>query len=237
MGGNNTNVPATVILRARASATEGNIIKYRYYFGDGKQEETTNVEIQHKYESSGSFLARVDAQDNRGNWRSSYSCEAYVYVNASPVESQKSDCSNLFINSGNNAQPPTTVSFTLSGYDNKGGIQSYKLDLGNGIVKETTGNTFEQRYDKAGTYTVTGWVKDSQGNWKGGGGSCKQYVYVNTKPLTDQPKTGTPAEFTFAALGSGALGVALLKLRNRFFKQRKDGVAKATEKRKTRKRA
>jgi len=205
-----------VTLRARASATEGSITRYRYYFGDGKQEETTNVEIQHRYESSGSFLARVDAQDNKGNWRSSSSCEAYVYINSSPVESQRSDCSNLFVNSGNNAQPPTTVSFTLSGYDNKGGIQSYKVDFGNSIVKETTGNTFEQRYDRAGTYTVTGWVKDSQGNWKGGDGSCKQYVYVNTKPLTNQPRTGTPTTLTTIAIGAGILGLILLQLKKRF---------------------
>lgn len=236
VGGNNSNVPANVTLRARASTTEGGITRYRYYFGDGKQEETTNVEIQHRYESSGSFLARVDAQDSRGNWRSSSSCEAYVYVNSSPVESHRSGCSNLFINNGNNAQPPTTVSFTLSGYDNKGGIQNYKMDFGNGIVKETTGNTFEQRYDRSGTYTVTGWVKDSQGNWKGGDGSCKQYVYVNTKPLTNQPKTGTPAGFTATALGAGVVGLVLLKLKKRFAKT--SPVAKTLSRvKRTRKRA
>ncbi|MBI5151493.1 MAG: PKD domain-containing protein [Candidatus Pacebacteria bacterium] len=216
VGGNNSNVPSTVTLRARASDNKGSIQRYRYYFGDGKQEEITSVEIQHKYETSGSFLARVDAQDSRGNWKSSSSCEAWVYVNSSPVESFKSDCSNLFVNGGNNNQPPTTVQFTLTGYDNKGGINKYKLDFGNGIVKETDGNTFEQRYDIAGTYVARGYIRDNKGTWKGGTGSCSQTVYVNTKPLTQQPKTGTPTLLTLGAIGSGFMGVLLLTLKKRF---------------------
>ena len=105
------------------------------------------------------------------------------------------------------------MNFTLTGFDNKGGIQQYRLDYGNGITKDQDGNTFQQTYTSSGTFTARGYIKDSEGNWQGGSGSCQQIVYVNTKPLQSQPKTGASTELTLAALGSGTLGIIFLKLK------------------------
>lgn len=210
VSGNHSFVPATVTLRARGSDSAGSIQRYRFYFGDGKTEEATNAEIQHRYESSGSFTARADVLDSRGNWKSSSACETGVNVTSLPLESQKSDCSDLFITGGNYSQPPTTGKFLVTGYDNKGSLRKYKVDFGNGVVKESDSNAFEQVYDRTGTYTVSGFIKDTQNNWKGGSGSCQKALYVSTQPLTSQPATGTPTALTVIAILGGASGFAFM---------------------------
>jgi hypothetical protein len=206
--GNNANVPAKVVLRARGSDNKGGIQQYRFYFGDGNRTETGDNEITHTYDSSGSYLARVDIKDSQGNWKSNSMCETTVHVTSSPVESHRSGCSDLFIVSGQSQQPPAKVNFQLTGYDNKGGIQRYQLDFGNGITKDSDGRTFEQIYDKAGTYTVIGSIKDSEGNWQKSD-SCKTTLYVNTAPITKQPSTGTPTLWSVIGMMSGSSGALL----------------------------
>jgi hypothetical protein len=213
--GNSGLVPAKVTLRARASDDLGNIQRYKFYFGDGTTQETDQPEIQHTYESSGSFIARADVKDSQGNWKTSSRCEARVSVRPSRVESHRAGCSDLYITTKNGVQAPATIGFRVTGYDNKGNLQQYKLDFGNGITKESNGETFEQLYDKAGTYTVKAYVKDSQGNWRGGEGSCKRNVYISTKPLTSQPKTGTPTTITLLAITSGVAAVGFYMAQRR----------------------
>jgi hypothetical protein len=149
VSGNNSLVPATVVLRARGSDNKGSIQRYRYYFGDGQQSETDQAEITHQYNVSGSLVARVDVKDSKGNWKTSSNCETTVTVQSAPVESFKSDCSNIYISADNSSRAPSTVKYEVSGYDNKGNIQAYRLDFGNGIVKEGNGRTFEQKYMQA----------------------------------------------------------------------------------------
>lgn len=215
--GNNWFVPATVTLRARATDPRGNIQAYRFFFGDGAQNETTNPEVSHKYEVSGWFTARVDIKDSQGIWKTSDKCQTTVHVTALPIESHKSACSNIFIRDGNNMQAPTTGKFTVTGYDNKGSIQGYKVDFGNGIVKEENSGLFEQAYDKAGTYTVKGYIKDSKGEWKGGTETCEVKFYAETKPLVSQPKTGTPTGLTVVSLLAGLVGGGLTILQRKYF--------------------
>lgn len=218
VGGNNQTVPAKVTLRARASDNKGSIQRYKYYFGDGKQEETDQPEIQHTYETSGSFVARVDVKDSQGNWRTNSSCETRVTVKSSSVESHKAACSDLFVTAGNNAQAPSTVSFKVTGYDNKGNLKRYKLDFGNGITKESDGQTFEQRYETAGTYTVKAYVLDSSDQWRGGDNTCQKTIYINTKPLTKQPDTGMPTVVSVIGASSGLAGIGLQMAKKRWIR-------------------
>lgn len=209
-GGNNSLVPAKVTFRASGSDNKGSIQRYKFYFGDGKQEETDNPEIQHSYDSSGSFLARVDVKDSQSNWKTSSSCETSVYVKASNIESHRSDCSDVFITANNGGAAPSTVKFEVTGYDNKGSIQQYRLDYGSGSNQDSSSNQFEKRYDTAGTFTIRAYIKDSEGNWQGGDGGCQRTLYISTKPLTTQPSTGTPTLLTILGLGSGLTGFSLL---------------------------
>lgn len=217
VGGNNSQVPAKVTLRARGSDNKGNIQAYRFYFGDGTRVETTDPEVTHEYTVSGTFLARVDVKDSVGNYKSSNACEASVYVKSSSVESHKYGCSDLFITADNGAKAPSLVHFTVSGYDNKGDIKGYKLDFGNGVVKESDGRTFEQQYTQAGTYQVRGYIKNNNDQWIGGTDSCSRSLTIgSTKPLYRQPSTGTPTVIPLFGLGSGAAGVVIELARRKF---------------------
>lgn len=208
--GNDANVPAKVKLKAFGSDNKGAIQAYRFYFGDGTRLETTNQEVTHEYTSSGKFTARVDIKDSLGNYVGSDACEAEVRVKSSSVESHKYGCSDLFISADNGAKAPSLVKFTITGYDNKGNLQGYKLDFGNGVVKESDGRTFEQRYDRSSTYPIKAYVKNSSGEWIGGNDSCQRSIVIGSStPLQHQPSTGTPTALPLFGLGSGVAGVML----------------------------
>ncbi len=211
VSGNNALVPATVVLRARAT----NATRYRFYFGDGKQEESTSNEITHRYENSGTFTARVDIKDPQDNWRTSSSCEATLTVKSLPIESQKSDCSDLFILEGDNKEAPSTVKASVTGYDNKGNIKKYQVNFGNGIIQESESSTFSYTYANPGTYTISGYIRDSRDNWKGGAGSCQKTISIKTKAIVSQPKTGPSTIFTVIGLGAGLAALCLNLLRRR----------------------
>jgi hypothetical protein len=215
VGGNNSLVPAKVTLRAAASDSRGPIRAYRFYFGDGTSQDSNAVEVQHTYETSGNFIARVDVKDSQGNWKTSNSCETNVTVKSLPVESHKADCSDLFITADNGAKAPSLVKFDINGFDNKGSIQGYKLDTDDNYVGESDQDKFEHRYERPGTYTIRAYIKDSKGNWQGGDGSCRKTLYINTKPLTNQPSTGTETWFTLIGLGGTVTGSSWFALRKK----------------------
>lgn len=203
VSGNNSSVPATVKMKVKISPNSATLNKYRFYFGDGNIEESDTNEIEHRYEVSGTFSVKVEIKDKNGNWKSSSNCEKTVSIKSSTLESHKSECSNLYIVEGNNMQAPVTVKTVITGYDNKGVIQGYKVDFDN-AVSEQLGNTFEHKFETAGTYTLRSYIKDSQGHWVGGENACKQTLYIQTKPLITQPATGASTLFSITALVSGA---------------------------------
>ena len=219
ISGNDSIIPAKVTLRARGADNKGSIQVYRFYFGDGERAETSNTEATHEYKVSGTFVAKVEIKDSLGNYKTSNSCEAQVRVKPSSVESHKSACSDVFITADNGGRAPSKVKFTVTGYDNKDSIDQYKVDFGNGITKESEGNTFEQIYDKAGTYEVKAYILNSNNDWVGGSESCRRTMTIgSTQPLTSQPSTGTPTILPILGVGSGLTGLALqLARRKRVF--------------------
>ncbi|MGD9129735.1 MAG: PKD domain-containing protein [Candidatus Woesebacteria bacterium] len=215
VSGNNALVPAKVKFRARGSDNKGEIKKYRFYFGDGQEIETSDSEITHKYEVSGTFQARVEVKDSVGNWKTSTACTTEVKVKSSQIESHKSSCSDIFITAGNGAYAPSSVTFQVSGYDNKGSLQAFKVDYGDNSSEEKNNNFFQKKYHQAGTYTVRAYIKDSTGNWKGGSNGCKKTLYIKTKPLTTQPETGTNTMLSISGIFSGGMGIVLQILKKR----------------------
>lgn len=215
ISGNNQTVPAKVTLRARGKDNQGSVQRYKFFFGDGKQLETDQSQVTHTYEASGSFTARVEVKDSKGNWVSDNQCETTVKVKASQIESHKSACSDVYFTASNKGKAPSTVKFKISGYDNKGDLKGYKLDLGDGTIKEATGREFEHTYTKAGTYTIKAYVKDSKDAYKGGENDCHRQLYINTEPLVKQPKTGTPTTIALFGAMSGvtAVGLSIWKIK------------------------
>ncbi|MFZ5376743.1 MAG: PKD domain-containing protein [Patescibacteria group bacterium] len=218
LSGNDSLVPAKIKYKVYGSDSQGSIQRYRIYFGDGQQAESTNQEIEHTYESSGNFSVRAEVKDTNGNWKTSTACTTTAHVKASNIESHRSDCSNLYVSAPNGSQAPATINFDITGYDNKGSIQSYKLDFGNGQIEENSTGQFAKNYGTAGTYVAKAYIKDSQGNWQGGDDACRKNVYINTKPIINQPSTGTPTEFTIFGLGSGLVGTALTFIKKKLIK-------------------
>ncbi len=220
VSGDNALVPATVTFEARGSDNLGDIQQYHFFFGDGEDIKTIDNVVEHEYQVSGNFDVRVKVKDSVGNWKTSYACTTGVTIESSPVETHKSACSNLFITGSNNAFAPADVDFTVTGYDNKGDLQGYKIDFGTGDVKsqQKDNNDFSHRYDNPGTYTVRAYIKDSNGNWKGGDDECKGTVYVKTEPITSQPDTGTPTFVSLGSLLAGMSGIALQTIKRRLGK-------------------
>jgi len=208
VNGNNSLVPATVKLRASGTDNRGSLQKYRFTFGDGSVVEADKPELDHRYEVSGTFSVRAEIKDSQGNWKGSDACATTVTVKPAAVESHKSACSDLEVTIDNNGQAPATAKFKVSGYDNKGSIQKYKISLGNGTTRESDTQTFEEKYLEAGTFVAQAAIRDSQGNWKEDS-TCRKTVYVSTQPLTQQPATGTPTIFTLAGLISGSAGIGI----------------------------
>jgi PKD repeat protein len=209
VSGNHGTVPTTVKFKASGSDSLGSLQKYKYYFGDGTIIESDSAEVEHRYEVSGNFKARVDLKDSKGNWITSASCESQVTVKALPVESHKAACSDVEITIDNAGQAPATARFKINGFDNKGSIQQYRLDFGNGVIKDSDSQNFEQTYTVAGTYTVKAFIKNSRGEWQGGENHCRENIYITTKPITKQPETGTPTIMSMLGLMSGTVGVGL----------------------------
>lgn len=214
LSGNDAQAPATVKLRAKASDNLGDIQRYRFHFGDGKQQETTTAEVSHRYESSGTFAARFEYKDSKGTWRSSGNCQTQVTVKPAPTETHRSSCSDIVVTADNDGKAPSLVTVKVNGFDNKGAIQHYRVTFDTGVTKESGQPTLEHRYEKPGTFIVKAAIKDSHGNWVEGT-NCQKTVYIETKPLTTQPETGTPTVFTAVSLLSGVGGLSGLQLWHR----------------------
>lgn len=206
VSGNNSKIPAKLVFEIKASDNLGEIKQYRLIFGDGKRSESSNSNFEHTYESSGNFAVLAQVKDSQNQWISSEQCEAVATIKASNLESHRSDCSYLSIVSGQNQAAPALVKFKVAGFDNKGEIKKYKLDFGDGNQVEASQGNFEHLYEKAGTYQVKASVKDSTDDWLNSD-DCRQTLYVSTKPITQQPATGTPTWLSIGGLLGGALAL------------------------------
>lgn len=193
-GGNNRFVPSTVSFSVRASQP---VPQYTMYFGDGQKISTSSSEISHTYNVSGGYTAHADIDNS--------TCQVIFSLLESPLESQKSGCSDVFITDGNSHPAGTDVRFLVTGYENKSGIRSYKLDFGNGQVKTNNVGDFDLTFPTPGTYTIKGFITDSKGVEKGGTDSCQVPLYITGAPIATQPATGTPTWFTIAGLLAGIL--------------------------------
>ncbi len=208
--GNNGTVPGAVTFKVDTSAGS-TATSYRYYFGDGTNTEVTSPTTTHTYTQSGSFVARVETKDTDGIWTGSPRCETQVVIKSSSLETQKSDCSDLFIIDGNGAAAPATVSVRVTGYDNKGLLKKYSISSPESQAASNDSGAFQITFNTPGTYVLRGSVTDSAGVVKyGTGGTCEKTVMINSGALTVQPNTGTPTWMSLAAILSGIAGFIIL---------------------------
>lgn len=192
VSGNNRFVPTTVTFAARASEKAD---AYHFYFGDGQEQISASPQVNHVYNVSGTYTARAIVGTS--------SCQNIFSLLKSPLESQKSGCSNVFILGGSTQAAGANVKFLVTGFDNKSGIKTYKIDFGNGQVKQNNANNFDLTFDAPGTYVIKGYITDSKGVEKGGTEGCLTSLSVTGTPIQIQPATGTPTWFTVIGVLSG----------------------------------
>jgi hypothetical protein len=174
--GNNAKMPATVGFHAQATGAYG----YRFYFGDSTMSESALPDTEHRYDVSGTFVPRVEIKNKLGAWVGSGRCATLATVQTNALETQKSDCSDLFVIDGNDTQAPATISLRVTGYDNKGAISKYKITGDTNQSVESASGAFQMKFEKPGTYVLHGSILDSTNAWKSGGTSCTKTVYVRT---------------------------------------------------------
>lgn len=192
VSGNNSFVPAKVTFDVHTSEYTGD---FGFYFGDGTSVDSQKPEVSHTYTASGTYTVKAFAGGS--------SCQTVFSLLESPFESQKSGCSNVFVIGGNSAPAGSDVKFLVTGYENKSGIKSYRMDFGNGIIKTNNVGNFDLTFPAPGTYTIHGYITDSKGVEKGGSAGCQVPLYITGAPIAVQPDTGTPTIVTIIGLLSG----------------------------------
>lgn len=129
-------------------------------------------------------------------------------MSPTPTAGPTSQCSTLSASSTSGTSP-LTVTFTGSGSDSNGSIQQYQFNFGDSSngqqqIVTTNNNQASHVYYNTGNFTANLIVKDSRGNWVGGG-NCQLNINVNNAPTavptstpTTLPKTGSNDGFYLA---------------------------------------
>ncbi len=143
-----------------ASATADNgakIAKYRFDFGDGNKETSTDKTIKHTYSKPGTYTVRVTALvnvDGKLVEATSNDCVKQVTVEkpAKPTPEYACKSMSLFVVDGDRRIVRTTTEHVAT---NGAKFNHYLIDFGDGTpaVRSTTGKE-RHTYAKEGTYTV-----------------------------------------------------------------------------------
>lgn len=209
--GNKGVVPTTVEFGVEIEGDESGVVSYRYHFGDGVVEDGEK-EMSHRYTQAGEYEVYVELETGEGGFVTSDGCKQMVTVRAVPLLAHRSACTALAIVDGDNIQVPAVVKMLVEGSDNKGKIQGYKVDFGDGESSEQEdSNEFGHTYAKAGTYELKAEIKDSEGNWVSDK-DCDEELSVKTTVMEEQPETGVPTILTVMALAAVAGGIMMRKL-------------------------
>ncbi|MFW5753611.1 MAG: PKD domain-containing protein [Marinilabiliaceae bacterium] len=148
--------PFEVTFDASGSYDEdGDVESYKWDFGDGTEETTTNATITHVYESEGNFPVKLTVIDNESA-SGSYS-DANIRVSAPNVSPTAS-----FNSSVTSGKRPLTVEFDAGGSsDPDGDIALYEWSFGDG-TPSVYGETVSHTFTEAGDFQVTLTVHDNE---------------------------------------------------------------------------
>ena len=163
---------------ADSSDSDGNIVDYRWSFGDGTQ--ATGKRVKHTYTESGIFTASLTVIDN--DMRTDTAQVEITVSTGVPVPVIEVSATSGMI--------PLTVNFDGSkSSDFDGTIQTYLWDFGDGT--STTGVTATHTYENGGKYTASLTVTDNDGK----SDTAYQNITVFQKPVaifTATPEVGKP---------------------------------------------
>ena len=156
---------------AGSSDADGNILAYRWDFGDGATGE--GREVIHAYDRSGTYVARLTVIDSSGLANDGASAERRIRVNEPPVAVAGPD----------QHVTASVVTFDGSGsFDPDGAIVSYDWDFGDGGTG--TGERVGHAYANPGEYRVRLTVADDSGAIRNTAEDTMT-VRVNALPVVD----------------------------------------------------
>lgn len=165
----------TVSFSAEGSVDrDGQIIEYKWNFGDGNAGQGMNVE--HVYKKPGVYKVTLTATDDSGTKNSKAAASLKVFVNDRPVAKAGPD---------RRASVGEKIVFDASrSRDRDGRIIEYAWDFGDGESKSTGESKIEHAYERPGTYNVILNVKDDSKSTSSGA-QDEVRVFVNDPPLAD----------------------------------------------------
>ena len=134
---------------------DGDIVSYKWNFGDGSPNETLPTPlIEHKYSAYGNYTVTLVVTDNDG-------LESYIQKTVTVIDYPTAN----FTYSPDTPLVGETVTFDASESEPNGGtIVSYNWDFGdNSAPVNTTSPTTTHAYESVGNYTITLTVVDSEG--------------------------------------------------------------------------
>ncbi|CAM2011517.1 PKD domain-containing protein [Acanthopleuribacter pedis] len=139
----------------RSGDSDGEIVAYRWLFGDGFQEE--GVQVSRVYPGAGEYTATLTVEDDLGA-RTSTTAKVTVAGNKAPVAALKA--------AGEVFRPGEPVSFDASESSDPDGdaLTTYSFDFGDGSSRRTQNTpTLSHSYTEQGVYLARVMVRDSRG--------------------------------------------------------------------------
>lgn len=154
-----------------SSDSDGNIISYIWDFGDGNSANGRDVE--HAYEQSGRYLARLTIRDDSGLDSAVSNAERLIVVNEPPVADAGID----------QHITASVVAFSAAdSFDQDGEIIRYSWDFGDGEKGE--GRDILHTYREPGVYSVGLEIEDGSGAIRNTD-TDQLIVRVNALPVAD----------------------------------------------------
>jgi PKD repeat protein len=145
--------PLAVLLTAQGTDPDGDVLTYKWEFGDGST--ANGRRVRHTYTATGTFTAKVTATDTAGNSAS----DTIQVVVGNPAGNQAPTVQAAA--SKTSGKAPLTVQLTAAGSDPDGDQLAYTWSFGDGGAAGGTKATHQ--YKTPGTYTATVTVTDAGG--------------------------------------------------------------------------
>jgi PKD repeat protein len=171
-GPNRTVAPgeATAFAAFESLDSDGEIVYYKWDFGDG--ESATGKAVEHAYREPGSYVVRLTVQDDTDDPKAVDFDETLVTVNARPVAKAGPDVL---------AAPGESVRFDGRGsFDPDGELTAYRWRFSNDR-EDVSEPVTERKFESAGVYTARLTVTDSAGVSNSQHGDEVQ-IHINNPP-------------------------------------------------------
>ena len=133
-----------------SSAFEGNIVSYKWDFGDGSPKSITGATISHKYTKVGTYAVNLNVVTNQGE---SAEVSKMIYVREIPLHA-------CFTPSRRNGEAPLSITFDPK--CSTGAVSKFTWDFGDS--EKSASRKPSHTFEVPGSYTVTLEVADDKNN-------------------------------------------------------------------------